>query len=170
MRVIKTFDSKDYDPSWPKFARHSARGIIFIQGKILLVQSEKYGECKFPGGGIKKGETKTAAMMREVREEAGMIVIPSTIQPYGVTHIVQKSYKQDKIFHQNSYYYTCQIDPDLTTAPTPERGYETNYAYRPVLMTLAEAIEQNKSRLHMPQIPWVERDTTVMLDLIASGL
>ena len=43
---------------------------------------------KFPGGGIERGEDPVEAMIRETREESGMIVIPETITEYGYVHRV----------------------------------------------------------------------------------
>ncbi|MCL2189617.1 MAG: hypothetical protein FWC16_11750 [Defluviitaleaceae bacterium] len=56
MRTIKVFDAKNYAQNWRVFKRDSVRAIIFHKGKLLLVRSEKYGDCKFPGGGIEAEE------------------------------------------------------------------------------------------------------------------
>ena len=64
MRMIKVFDSADCEPHWTKFKRDSARAIIFINDKLLMVRSQKYDEYKFPGGGINHGETHTDALIR----------------------------------------------------------------------------------------------------------
>ena len=76
MRMIKIFDSADYEPHWTKFKRDSARAIIFIGDKLLMVRSKKYGEYKFPGGGIDLNETHTEALIREVMEETGYSLLP----------------------------------------------------------------------------------------------
>lgn len=49
------------------FSKPSARGIIFLNGKIALVYSEKENSYKFPGGGIDPKEDKKEALIREVK-------------------------------------------------------------------------------------------------------
>ena len=165
-REIKTFDQQDYDPTWPVHKRDSARAIIFVDGQLVLVKSKKYGEYKFPGGGIKPGESHENTLIRETMEEAGMAIIPSTIKPYGKTTMRRKSSQHpQEIFEQESFYYTCKIDPQKTTHPTPEVGYETEYGYAPVLATLVDAIAANRQRLNIPAIPWAIRDLAVMEEL-----
>ena len=166
MREIKIFDPQNYDPTWPVYKRDSARGIIFVEGKLVLVKSKKYGEYKFPGGGIKAGERHEDTLLRETMEEAGMVIVPDTIKPYGKTIVRHKSNQRpQEIFEQVSFYYTCDIDPGGTTSPSPEAGYEVEYGYAPVLATLADAINANRKLLGIPEIPWVVRDLAVMEEL-----
>ena len=80
MKTLFTTDYKNYDPSWPRSSRPSARAIILIDNisdystlaphdKIALAYAKNLGYYKFPGGGIHEGEEKTAALIREVAEE-----------------------------------------------------------------------------------------------------
>ena len=55
MRIIKTFDSRNYELHWKKYKRDSVRAIIFQCDKLAMIRSDKYGEYKFPGGGIEEG-------------------------------------------------------------------------------------------------------------------
>ncbi|MCL2363529.1 MAG: NUDIX domain-containing protein [Defluviitaleaceae bacterium] len=162
MRTIKIFDHGDYDPTWPICKRDSARAIIFIGDQLLMVRSAKYGEYKFPGGGIEPDESHHATLQREVKEETGYTINIDTIAEYGRTLILRKSTTPHEIFEQESFYYICAIAPQAATAPTPDAGYEQEYGYAPALVTPAEAIATNEQRLHLPQIPWVQRDTTVL--------
>ena len=64
--------------------RVAAYGIVRDEGKILLCRLAKpvprhAGKWTLPGGGIDFGEDPEAAMVREVREETGLIVRPSSI-------------------------------------------------------------------------------------------
>ena len=43
-----------------------------------MIHSLKYDYYKFPGGGIENGENPVEAMIRETREEAGLVVKPET--------------------------------------------------------------------------------------------
>ena len=83
MRKLFEMDKKDYDGCTHAFVRNSARSIIIRNGKVAMIYSRKYDYYKFPGGGIEKGETPEEAVIRETREEAGLILIPETIKEYG---------------------------------------------------------------------------------------
>ncbi|WP_372869265.1 NUDIX domain-containing protein, partial [Planomicrobium okeanokoites] len=52
--------------------RTAVRAIIIENEKILMVRSD-LGYCKFPGGGVEKGEGLTEALIREITEETGYI-------------------------------------------------------------------------------------------------
>ena len=49
--------------------RESAKGIILRAHKLLLVYSSFGGGYKFPGGGVRPGETDEETLAREIREE-----------------------------------------------------------------------------------------------------
>ncbi len=80
MRILFDMDKKDYNPDGKKFVRPSVRGIIIKNGKIAMVHSIKYNYYKFPGGGIEDNESKIETLIREVREESGLIVKADTIK------------------------------------------------------------------------------------------
>ncbi len=58
--------------------RIAAAIIINLAGQVLLVR--KHGTIAFmqPGGKIEPGETPAAALVRELREELGLIIAPET--------------------------------------------------------------------------------------------
>jgi len=147
--------------------RDSARAIIFVDDKLLMVRSAKYGEYKFPGGGIEPGESHRAALIREVCEETGHTLIPNSIIEYGKTLIRSKSNNANEIFEQESFYYFCDVAPHATAAPTPDAGYEQEFGYAPIWVTPAEAIAANQQRTNLPQIPWVQRELAVLGELQA---
>ena len=76
MRRLFDIDIKDYEAGYNVYRRPSARGIILQGDRIALVYSGREHYYKFPGGGIQGGEDKKAALVREVREETGLVVIP----------------------------------------------------------------------------------------------
>ena len=95
MRMLFEIDTKDYDINGTTFSRPSARGIIIKDGKLAMIHSLKYEYYKFPGGGIEKCEDKKNALIREVQEETGLVVIPETIKEYGMVHRIQKGDYED---------------------------------------------------------------------------
>lgn len=113
MRMLFVIDTKDYDRSGTTVSRPSARGIIIKDGKAAMIHSQKYDYYKFPGGGIEKTEDKKTALIREVKEETGLTVIPDTIKEYGMVHRIQKGDYED-VFIQDNYYYLCDVEDEIT--------------------------------------------------------
>ena len=84
MELLFEMDLHDYELGDNVFSRPSARGVIFDDcGRIALVYSQKEKYYKFPGGGILSGEDKKEALIREVREETGLVVIPKSVREFG---------------------------------------------------------------------------------------
>ena len=73
-----------------------------------MIHSLKYDYYKFPGGGIKNGEEKENALVREVLEEAGLCVKPESIKEFGMVHRIQKGDVED-VFIQDNFYYFCDV-------------------------------------------------------------
>lgn len=96
-RLLFEIDKKDYDPNGAAFIRPSARAIIIRKNEISMLYSKKRGYYKIPGGGIEQGEDNVTAMIREVKEEVGLIVIPETVREFGYVHRIQKG-KHEPIF------------------------------------------------------------------------
>ena len=108
MRLLFEIDKKDYSQCKRTVIRNSARSIIIKNNEIAMIHSVKYDYYKFPGGGIENGEDPIDAMIRETREEAGLVVIPETIKEYGMVHRIQKgNLNEDECFIQDNYYYLC---------------------------------------------------------------
>ena len=166
MRVIKIFDAEDYNPGWSRLKRTAVRAIVFVDDLLAMVKSEKYGEYKILGGGIKEGETHKGTLAREVLEEAGLHVLPDTITPYGKTLELRRSnWADNEIFEQESFYYICEVDANLRSPPALDDDYEVEYGYKPVFVTLVEAIATNEQLLGMPEVPWVRRDLAILHEI-----
>lgn len=82
MREMFVLDKKNYNPNGSVGRRPSVRGIIIRDGKIAMMHSRKYNYYKLPGGGIEPEETLEDTLIREVREENGLIVKPETIKEF----------------------------------------------------------------------------------------
>ena len=87
MEQILVLDAKNYPEDMPEILRVAVRGIILMDGRMLMIENA-FGEVKLPGGGIEKGEDEQQALLREVREETGYEVLPESIRPFG--EIVEK--------------------------------------------------------------------------------
>ena len=91
MRLLFEMDRHDYSQCTHSFVRNSARSIIIRDHKAAMIHSLKYNYYKFPGGGIENGESNVDAMIRETREEAGLVVIPGSVREFGYVHRIQRS-------------------------------------------------------------------------------
>ena len=108
MRRLFEIDLKDYNGCTKVFKRPSARAVIFKGDKIALVYATNEKYYKFPGGGIHEDEDKREALLREVKEEVGLTVIPESIKEYGSVLRRQRSDRDpDTIFEQENFYYFC---------------------------------------------------------------
>ncbi len=170
MRLLFEMDLKDYSHCTRTFTRHSARSIFIKDGKIAMIHSLKYDYYKFPGGGIEAGETAVEAMIRETREEAGLIVIPETVKEYGYVHRIQKSDNDPAVcFVQDNYYYLCEAMDHLTAQKLDD--YEAKESYQLVFAEPFVAIEKNRNVKESPYNRMMfEREARVLECLISDGL
>lgn len=159
MRLLFELDKKDYDPSGEVFRRPSARAIIFREGKIAVIYSKKYKYCNIPGGGIEAGEDNVSAMIREVREETGLIVKPETVREFGYVHRIQKG-KQEPVFIQDNFYYFCEVeDIQEGLKLSPE---EMEEEFIPVFMELQDAIKINEEYASHENDMMIQRELNVL--------
>lgn len=167
MRLLFNIDTKDYDRNGKAFVRPSVRAIIIREGKIGMVHSLRYDYYKFPGGGIEKEETQLKALAREVREEAGLIVVPDTIREYGFVHRVQKGKKEAR-FVQDNYYYFCDVEPGVL--PQCLDDYEAYEHFTLEFVDPMLAITANRHKEHGPKDQVMcEREARVLELLIREG-
>lgn len=158
-----TIDLKDYKSENTVFKRNAARGIISKGDKYLMVFS-KYGDYKFPGGGVEIGEALEETLIREVKEETGYLVIKDSIKRYGKVFERRKGAYED-ILEMDSHYFLCEVDSEIGSRNLD--AYEKEYDYQIVWISLAEAIEKNKKVTDLDICPWIIRDTKVMETLIS---
>jgi len=144
MNRVLTLDARDYDPALPELFRLAVRGIIFLDGKLLLTEN-RYGEVKLPGGGVEAGEDDAAALIREVREETGYAVARASIRPFGEIEERRLSAEGDRIWHQLSRLYVCAVSGE--PGPCRYSAAERRARFRPVLYTLEQAIQKNRAML-----------------------
>ncbi len=170
MRILFDMDKKDYNPDGKKFVRPSVRGIIIKNGKIAMVHSIKYNYYKFPGGGIEDNESKIETLIREVREESGLIVKADTIKEYGSVHRIQKSDQNDyDVFVQDNFYYICDTEQSLCTQKLDDYEKEENYTLE--FIDPQKAIQVNRCENHDEiNQDMLEREALVLELLIEDGI
>lgn len=170
MRLIFEIDKKDYDNCTHSFVRNSARSIIIKGKKVAMIHSIMYDYYKFPGGGIEDSENPVEAMIRETREESGLVVLPDTVKEYGYVHRIQKSDRDEtECFIQDNYYYLCETADEVVSQELD--GYEAEEAYTLEFVEPDVAIRKNRHVVQSPHHPIMfEREAHVLELLIAEGL
>ena len=145
MRILFELDMKDYDENGSRCVRPSVRGIVIRDGKVAMVHSLKYDYYKFPGGGIEHCKTKHETLIREVKEETGLIIIPSSIREYGLVHRIQKG-KIEDVFVQDNYYYLCEAESEMELQELDE--YEAKEEFSLEFVSPQHAIDINITAKH----------------------
>lgn len=171
--ILVNLDWQNYESDWDVICRKAVRGIIRdAEGKYLLMQSKKYGEFKFPGGGMEEVEDEKETLIREVLEETGYKVLPESIKYFGETLEKKKSFlEENTLFEQRSIYYFCQVENTETTKQALTDN-ELALGLELKRVDINEAIAQNKKVKEtvtewLAKVPWTERDLCVM-EILAS--
>lgn len=170
MRLLFEMDKHDYEACTHLFVRNSARSIIISNAKIAMIHSLKYDHYKFPGGGIEDGESPVDAMIRETREEAGLVVKPETVREYGCVHRIQKSDKDaSECFVQDNFYYLCEVEAEVV--PQHLDSYESEENYTLEFVEPEVAIRKNRCAANSSCTPaMLEREACVLEMLISEGI
>ena len=170
MRLLFEIDKKDYEKCTQTLTRNSARSIIIRDGKIAMIHSLKYDYYKFPGGGINDGEDPVDAMIRETREEAGLIVIKESVKEYGYVHRIQKSkLEKDTIFIQDNLYYLCSVEGERVAQELDD--YEVEELFKLEYIDPQVAIDKNhETRKTFSTPEMLEREERVLEMIISEHL
>ena len=169
MKLLFEIDKKNYDNNGKVFIRPSARAIIIKDNKIYMVHSLLYDYYKFPGGEIEKDESSIDAVIRETKEEAGLIIIKDSIKEYGYVHRKHKSIDPNyEIFDQYNYYYLCDVENNILKQNLDD--YEKEEKYTLELIDPKIAINVNRNNNHgSTDLEMLEREAKVLELLIKDG-
>lgn len=168
MKVMRIWDEADYDPTWRRYIRKASRAIIIKDNKIALLQSAKTGYFKFPGGGVKRGESRVSALVRETQEEAGLVIIRPSIREFGLFREIRKSVRSGEIFDQRSYYYTAKVKKQ-TVKPVLE-PYEIELGFELVYADPNEAFQINTEAAEQYNTNFLLRETDVLREIICKRI
>lgn len=166
MERLFIIDLKNYESTWQRSYRPSVRAIIEKDGKFAMVYNGKYNYYMFPGGGIEEGESHEQALIREVKEETGLNVIPETIKEFGsALRLSKSSHFEDTIFEQENYYYKCEVSDVIGVQELDIHEIEEEYFLRYV--EPEEALRKNRFDDHKEENGgvWIERESR-MLEII----
>ena len=154
MKRLLTLDFRDYTDDMPVFEKHTVRAIIIRNGKLSM-QLSSIGEYKIPGGGVEGDESYTVTLLREVREEMGLIVIPETVEEIGeILEIRQDVFNRGTKYICHSCFYFCDVEEQTVetqmTASELAKGFHPVWEYPEVICRVNDAIQTE---------PWQKRDT-----------
>ncbi len=154
MKILATFDAKDYQNTVDVCEKRSVRAIILRDGKLAM-QRGADGAYKIPGGGPENGENDRLALVREVLEETGLRVIEPTITELGeIVEIRRDLFDCTKKYVCRSCFYFCRVgegQEELKLTSSEEaKGYELRWA------TPEEICTENE---RPGREPWIVRDT-----------
>lgn len=132
MKTIFTLDKKNYTDDMPVIEKHAVRALIEKNG-LFAMQKSSDGEYKIPGGGVEGSENLIDTLIREVREETGLLVIPESIEEIGeVLELREDIFEQGKKYVAHSYHYTCQVKEERVelclTESEKKKGYHLAWA------------------------------------------
>ena len=170
MRLLFSIDKQDYADCTYTFVRNSARSIILRDGKVAMIHSLRDDYYKFPGGGIEKDETPVEAMIRETREEAGLVVRPETVREYGLVHRIQRGgVDPNECFIQDNFYYLCEAEEEIH--PPQMEDYEQAAGFTLEFVDVRHAIRTNReSALENRYHTMLHREARVLELLIEEGI
>lgn len=154
MKTLFTLDSKNYTEDMPVIEKHAVRALIEKDG-LFAMQRSKDGEYKIPGGGLEGSESLYETLIREVREETGLVVIPETIEEIGeVVEFREDIFESGKKYVAHSYHYRCQVREETVelclTESEKEKGYHLAWADIDTIITCNEKLIEKE---------WQKRDT-----------
>jgi 8-oxo-dGTP diphosphatase len=113
----------------------SAGGVLYHEGKFLVIKWLSEGTIELPKGTIEPGETKEQACVRELLEETGYNV--------AITHELGHStfsftWRNGKNYEKTVYYFLTKRVDDLDPAPNREQ----NEDFENIWLSYNEAIGQ----------------------------
>lgn len=163
MKKLLTLDLKNYTDDMPVIEKHTVRAVIFRDGKLAMQQSGK-GEYKIPGGGVEGGESHTETLLREVREETGLLVIPESIVEIGeIEELREDVFCKGQKYICHSYFYLCKVeDKSVNTQMTDseiEKGFHPVWEFPDVICETNDKLQSGM---------WQKRDTE-FIRMIVNG-
>lgn len=135
-------DKKNYIENGTVGRRPSVRGIVIKDGKIAMMHSLKYDYYKLPGGGIEGDESYEETLIREVKEESGLVVKKDSIREFGYVRRIEKG-KIEDIFIQENFYYLCDVEDGVYSQELDDYEEEEQFTLEYVLPQYAISINEN---------------------------
>ena len=147
--------------------RLAARGIMYQDGKVLMIHCAYFNDYTFPGGGVENKEEAEIALRRECMEEAGVII--GDVEPF-YSILEKRELDEERYLMHESYFYLCKIKD---YCEQHLESYEIELGYKPVWISIKDAIKANekkkKSLSDTDYAGVLERELRILNELLKSG-
>jgi 8-oxo-dGTP pyrophosphatase MutT (NUDIX family) len=143
--------------------RSAVRAIVCRRPRsLLLLHSPGNGDYKFPGGGVRPGESWQDALRREVLEECGARVLTIGDMFGEVVEYAAAREEDQDVFQMTSRYIACEVEDGFGEQRLDD--YERDLGLRPVWVEVDEALAVNDALLRSGSAVarWVTRETLVL--------
>ncbi|MFA7367413.1 MAG: NUDIX domain-containing protein [Bacilli bacterium] len=145
--------------------RYACRAIIFEDDKLIMIHSKKYNEYKLPGGGVEENESLIDCLVREVKEETGLIMDKESLQEFGEFYEKRPSYKEEgTLFFQTSYYYIGRVKENTGILGLDD--YEEEAGYEVVKIKPEDALKNNQ----LSKRPYSQRENRILEIIVEKQL
>ncbi len=158
---------KEIPKGYERNERTAVRAILFYGDKVLMVKTNR-GDYKFPGGGVEPGEDQEKALIREIAEETGYVMVKVKDKLGEVIQQHPDYTDNSKYFVMKSIYYLCELE-SLTNVGLKLDDYEAEQGFHGEFVNLSEALEANLGILKSDspgKNDWVEREVEVLKYLL----
>lgn len=167
IEIIKVKDIESVEKCNKEIKRLAVKGIVKENDKILFLRTNK-NDYKFPGGGLRKGESHQEGLKREMLEETGY-KIREIKKPF-ISFIEKKpdAYEEGLVFIMESQYWFCTLDTRHVFDQALD-AYEADQEFKVEYVSLEEAYRNNLALLEIDcksVNPWVKRETEVIKHLL----
>lgn len=111
----------------------AAGGVVFHDGRILLLERPQRGEVRLPKGHLEEDETLAAAALREVREESGYVNL-TILADLGVQQVRFIDPYEDRWVTRDEHYFLMVLDDEQR-----QERKAKEHEFVPVWVSYAEA-------------------------------
>ena len=167
IEIIKVEDLESVERCDKEIKRMAVKGIVKEKDKILFLRTNKK-DYKFPGGGLRKGESHQDGLKREMLEETGY-KIHEIKKPF-ISFIEKRpdAYEEGFVFVMESQYCFCTLDTRQVFDQELD-SYEADQEFKVEYVSLEEAYRNNRALLEGDcddVNPWLKRETEVIKHLL----